>query len=426
MFQKKLISTLIFKATGFWVAVLVSLLYLAPITATAAEFTEGDEVETIMSYDTSKTDETPNQIEGVCQIPEGFGLNAYIEIADDQGMHYYISVSQENGYADRAYVRNGTYKFVSAGVYGDNTGKYSFDLVQGKDEFAMDGQNNSFFCIKVKISNYDEIKDQIEENKGEEKPKALEYQATGLSGVTIDSTGKLYYETKDNSEKGSIEIYGNAIADYDVYVEIIEKGVVGEAKFKLSLDGGDSFIGDDTTSEEFDLGSYGITLGFKTEVDTDELQVGDTFTAIIPATNYVSQLNPLESNVVVAGASKEDYQLMIDILSSEALGKAKFTLSLDSGKTTEVTDTIPENGIYKYKDLTIYFYTADVFSKGDQYISSIESHYEKSSYTGIIILGASLIVGLITFLVFLLMHSEKNADYTIQVWNEKQLSEVYR
>ena len=110
MFQKKLIQTLIFKATGFWVAVLVSLLYFASITATATEVYEGDEVETVMSYDTSKTDETPNQIEGVCQIPEGFGLNAYIELVDDQGMHYYICVSQENGYADRAYVKNVMYR----------------------------------------------------------------------------------------------------------------------------------------------------------------------------------------------------------------------------------------------------------------------------------------------------------------------------
>ena len=426
MFQKKLIQTLIFKATGFWVAVLVSLLYFASITATATEVYEGDEVETVMSYDTSKTDETPNQIEGVCQIPEGFGLNAYIELADDQGMHYYICVSQENGYVDRAYVKNGTYSFVSAGVFGDNTGKYTFDLVQGGDEFALDGQNNTFSCIKVKISNYDEIKNQIDTNKGEEKPKVVEYQKTGLNGVTIDSTGKLYYETKATSEKGSIEIYGNAIEDYNVYIEIIEKGVVGEAKFKLSLDGGNTFIGDDTTSDEFDPGSYGITIRFKTEVDTDELQVGDTFTANIPATNYVSQLNPLESNVVVEGASKEDCQLMIDILSSEALGKAKFSLSLDSGKSIEVTDTIPENGIYQYKDLTIYFYTIDEFSKGDQYMSSIESHLEKSSYAGIIILGAILIGVFIAFLVFLLMNSEKKTDYVIQVWNEKQVSEVYR
>ena len=162
MFQKKLISTLISKATGFWVAVLVSLLYFAPITATATEYVEGDEVTALMSYDTSKTDETPNQIEGVCQIPEGFGLNAYIEIADSEGMHYFICVSQENGYADRAYVKNGTYSFVSAGVFGDNTGKYSFDLVQGGEDFILDGQENSFSCIKVKISNYDEIKNQIE------------------------------------------------------------------------------------------------------------------------------------------------------------------------------------------------------------------------------------------------------------------------
>ena len=426
MFQKRLITTLIYKTTGFWVAVLVSFLYFAPITATAVELDAGDEVEALMSYDTSKTDETPNQIEGVCQIPEGFGLNAYIEVADEEGTHYYISVSQENGYSDRAYVKNGTYSFVSAGVYGDNTGKYTFDLVQGEEEFTLDGENNSFFCIKVKITNYDEIKAQIEENKGEEKPKVLEYAPTGLKGVTIDSTGVLYYETKSTSSKGTIEIYGNATNDYKVYVEIIEKGVVGEAKFKLSLDGGKTFIGDDTTSEEFDLGSYGITIGFKTEVDTDELQVGDTFTADVPATNYVSQLNPLESNVVVAGASKEDYQLMIDILSSETLGKAKFSISTDSGKTIDVTDTIPENGIYKYKDLTIYFYTSDVFSKGDQYMSSIETHIEKSSYLGIVILASVLVASFIAFLVFLLMHAEKKTDYVIQVWNEKQMSEVYR
>lgn len=416
----------IYKPIWVWVAALVSLLYFTTFTATAVELSEGDEVEAVMSYDTSKTDETPNQIEGVCQIPEGFGLNAFIEIADKEGNHYYICVSQENGYADRAYVKNGTYSFVSAGVFGDNTGKYSFDLIQGGDEVTLDGEANTFSCIKVKISNYDEIQEQIDANKGEEKPKIAEFSQTGLKGVTIDSTGKLFYETTNNSEKGTLEIYGNAIADYDVYVEIIEAGVVGEAKFKLSLDGGTTFIGDDTTSDEFDLGSYGIKMRFKTGIDTDELQVGDTFTCKIPATSYVSQLNPLESNVVIVGTPLNDYQMMLDILSSEGLGKAKFSLSFDNGNTAFVTDTIPESGIYKVNELTLYFYTADSFTKGDQYISNIECHYEKDSHVGVIILVAVITSLFIGFLVFLLMHTEKKTDYIIQVWNDKQSSEVYR
>lgn len=416
----------IFRSMGILVAALVFILYLSPITATAVEYTEGDEVETIMSYDTSKTEETPNQIEGVCQIPDGFGLNAYIELADEEGLHYYICVSQENGYSDRAYVKNGTYSLVSAGVFGDNTGGYTFDTVQGEEKFTLDGDSNSFYCVKVKISNYDEIQATIDANKGEETTIAKEYGKTGLDGVTIDSTGKLFYETTADSNKGSLEVYGNAISDYDLYVKIIEAGVVGEARFQLSLDGGQTFIGDDTTTDEFDLGSYGIKMRFKTDVDTDELEVGDTFTCHVPATSFVSQLNPFESNVVVAGVPENDYQMMIDILSSEGLGKAKFSLSLDNGKTQTVTDTIPESGIYKVNELTVYFYTADIFTKGDQYLSSVESHIEKSSYTGLIVIAVVVIVLFIGFIVFLLMHAEKKTDYVIRVWHECQESEAYK
>jgi len=416
----------IFRSMGILVAALVFILYLTPITATAVEYTEGDEVEAIMSYDTSKTEETPNQIEGVCQIPDGFGLNAYIELVDEDGLHYYICVSQENGYSDRAYVKNGTYSIVSAGVFGDNTGGYTFDTVQGEEKITLDGDSNSFYCVKVKISNYDEIQATIDANKGEETAVTKEYGKTGLDGVTIDSTGKLFYETSADSDKGSLEVYGNAISDYDVYVKIIDAGVVGEARFQLSLDGGKTFIGDDTTSDEFDLGSYGIKMRFKTDVDTDELEVGDTFICHVPATSFVSQMNPFESNVVVAGVPENDYQMMIDILSSEGLGKAKFSLSLDNGMTQIVTDIIPGNGVYKINELTLYFYTADIFTKGDQYLSSVECHIEKSSYTGMIILAVFIIVLFIGFIVFLLMHAEKKTDYVIRVWHECQESEAYK
>lgn len=417
---------LIYKSRGVWVAVLAVLLYFASITATAVELDAGDEVEAVMSYDTSKSEETPNQIEGVCQIPEGFGLNAYIELKDSEGMHYYISVSQENGYADRVYVKNGTYSFVSAGVYGDNTGKYAFNLLEGEGDAVLDGGQNSFACIKVKIKNYEAIAEEIAGEQKTETPKLTLFGNTGLDGVTIDGTGELFYETSSTSSTGTLVIHGNAIDNYDVYVEIIEAGVVGEAKFKLSLDGGKTFIGDDTTADEFNLESYGIKMNFKTEVDTDELAVGDTFTAHIPATFYVSQLNPFNSNVIVAGTPKQDYQVMVDILSTEAMGKAKFSVSLDNGRTTEDIDTIPEDGVYKLGELTLYFYTVDQFSKGDQYMSTVKSSYEEPSNNGIIVIA--IIVGIVlgAFVVYLLMHVEKRSDYVIQVWNERQPLEVYK
>ena len=417
---------LIYKSIGFWVAALVCMLYFNSKTATAVEMEVGDEAGSIMSQDTSKSDETPNQIEGVCQIPEGFGLNAYIELQDADGIHYYVCVSQENGYADRLYVQNGTYNFVSAGVFGDYTGQYKFDLVEGDGEFELDGESNSFFCVKVKISDYDQISEEINEKQGIETQKSLDVGKTSIDGVTIDSTGELYYRTDNKSDKGTLEIFGNAANDYDVYAEIIESGVVGEAKFKLSLDGGKTFIGEDITSDEFDLGSYGIKMKFKTAADTDELSVGDVFTAHIPATYYISQLNPTENNLIISGIAKQDSQLKVDILSTETMGKAKFSVSFDGGNSVSITDTVPVNGVYQMGDLTLYFYTIDKFSKGDTYTAFIKSNYEEPSYIGYIVLAAICTALLISGVAYLLLHVEKNSDYTVQVWKDMQDREAYR
>ena len=71
-------------------------------------------------------------------------------------------------------------------------------------------------------------------------------------------------------------------------------------------------------------------------------------------------------------------------------------------------------------------WVADIFTKGDQYLSSVESHIEKSSYTGLIVIAVVVIVLFIGFIVFLLMHAEKKTDYVIRVWHECQESEAYK
>ncbi len=94
---------------------------------------------------------------------------------------------------------------------------------------------------------------------------------TGMEDVVIRGTGELFYAVEhEGNGKGTMAVTGNAAGAYDVVVKIVKGGVLGEAQFQISLDGGQSFVGQDTVSESSMIGGAGITLQFATRQDTDE------------------------------------------------------------------------------------------------------------------------------------------------------------
>lgn len=396
----------------------------------------GDELIYILNAETKKSEETPCQVTAKFNIPSGFNLNAYMDIMHDDGTVYRILTTDDNGYSDFAFVKEGHYIVLSHGVINDAASRYTFTLEQ--DNFTVDAAETSVFSLKATMDNYDEIAQTIAERTGEEKQELDETEefmevestnnrfATNIEGVTIGRDGVLYYETISNSKVCTAQVYGNATGTYDLYFEVIKAGVIGEAEFKVSLDGGQTFIGTDISANDYSFASRGLYITFTTEYDTDELEVGDTFTASVPETFAVSTSHyTREPNVIVSGHPAGDYQVSLTILSTGERGVAKYSLSLDNGVTTEYIDTIPEDGVVTYGELTYHFSDA-VFSKGITFTSSVKSNIEEVSYMPLYLMGGAVIVLLIAAYIWLSLQKEKPIHYRIRTWADRQDESKYQ
>lgn len=402
--------------------------------------TVGDELAYTLNTDTHKSDETPCQVTSAFYIPSGFHLNAYMDIMQDDGTVYRILTTDDNGYSDFAFVKPGHYIVLAYGIIDDTAGKYSFTISQ--EDFTLDTGENSMVTLSAIIDDYDAIAQTISDRTGNEKQDlpataqqmqnemntandAEERFPTNYDGVTIDADGVLYYETISNSKTCTAQVSGNATGDYDLYFEVVKAGVIGEAEFKISLDGGATFVGTDISANDYSFASHGLSIKFTTEKDTDELAVGDTFTAKVPETfkvssSYFSQ----EPNLIVAGHPMDDYQVIISILSTGKRGVAKYSLSLDNGVSTEYIDTIPEDGVVKYGELTYYFADAE-FAKDATYTCEVKSNDTSVSYVALyILIGVVAVAGIVAY-VWLSMQKERASSYRIKSWKDRQDKSKY-
>ena len=116
-------------------AVCTMLSGVYPMEAKAAEINEqqtqteglaGDGYEIVENHDTAKSAETSCflSVETIC--PEGFGLNTYVMLMDEQGNSYRISISAENWYVGQIYLAPGTYQVTEVSVFDDYKQEYPF------------------------------------------------------------------------------------------------------------------------------------------------------------------------------------------------------------------------------------------------------------------------------------------------------------
>lgn len=428
-------------ATCFLVLSSVSLAKASPVTSQtdiAGETEEiGDEITYILNTDTQKTDDTPCQVTAKFNIPSGFHLNAYMDIMHDDGTTYRILTTDDNGYSDFAFVKAGHYTVLMSGVVDDAASKYSFSLDQ--DTFVVDAEENSVVTVISTINEYDEIAQTIADRTGEEKQElevtesetvtdnetSMKSYPTNLAGVTYGEDGELYYDTVSNSKTCTAQIYGNATGTYDLYFEVSKPGVIGEAELKVSLDGGKSFLGKILSTDDYNLSSCGLHITFTTENDTDELAVGDTFSASVPETFAVTTSgSDRAANIIIAGHPENDYQVKISLLSSGKLGIAKYSLSLDNGISTEYIDTLPDNGIVTYGELTYYFANAE-YTKDTTFTSTVESNDASLSYTPLYILIGVVALIAVGFYIWLTLQKDKQSSYQIRVWENRQDESKY-
>ena len=419
-------------------AVCMAILSLVFVSVQAEEMPEDEpEKEALaegdFSYvehtDTQRTQETSCQITVATECPKGFGLNTYVILSDENGQMYRISLSDENGYADQIFVKPGEYTVVETKVYDDNTGRYPFERVSEEGSISL--ENGEAADLRFRLSDYDKIADVIATtaNDGRKTEIISENRyPTAFDGITMDGMGELYYTViQKGSGTGSLTITGNAKGAYDLRIEIIKSGVIGEARFSLSLDGGETVIGEDVTAEKFPLKDYGITLWFSTEHDADELQEGDMFSAAIPETFAVDTARYDEANVIITGHPESDHGIEIHILSSGGRGEAKFTVSMDGGNSIAYTDTIPEDGVFPIGDeIELRFSDSVRFEKGREYSSDVQSNEESINMIPVYVMCASVIIVLCAAYGYLLSRKERMEDYDLHKWKDLQEENAYR
>lgn len=246
-----------------------------------------------------------------------------------------------------------------------------------------------------------------------------QYYETGLPGVTMQGTGLLYYEVvRQGSGQGIMEVSGNASGYYRVVVNIVKPGVIGEAEYCISLDGGVSFIGRDVVADKCRIADAGLTLYFSTEQDNIEFAMGDTYTVEIPETFPVTASRYGKANVIVAGGPMADHEITVEILSSGGPGNAKFSVAMDQSK---VADVIPADGIYALEDdMRLIFSVSDSYERGQLFSVAVKSNYRKTNYIPLITLAAVLAFAGIGGYIMLLNKREKPDDYKLHFYTGRK------
>lgn len=422
-------------------AICTMLAGLHPIKTQAAQMNSeqtqteqelGDGYEIVENYNTAKTAETSCflTVETIC--PNGFGLNTYTILMDKQGNTYRISVSSENGYVGQIYLAPGTYQVTEVSVFDDYKQEYPFVITE--QEFSLSENENK--TISFTMRDYEKIEKEIADRTGSTQKENTNQDVifsdsqlyeTGLEGVLMQGTGTLYYTIEhQGSGAGTMEVSGHATGNYDVVVKIVKGGVLGEAVFQISLDGGKTFIGQDVVSDISKIGDAGITLYFKTEQDTVEFIQGDEYHVKLPETFSAIASKASTANLIVTGHPLEEHEFIVTILSSGGLGNSRFTVESTKGTTVNVTDVIPANGIYELEDdITLIFSDSVTYERGLTYNVTIDSNDDSINYTPIYILFGILITGGAVAISAMGRKKESDKEYCIRKYQWRKDEQEY-
>ena len=242
---------------------------------------------------------------------------------------------------------------------------------------------------------------------------------TGLCGVTMSGSGVLNYEVEHiGTGSGVMECMGHATGDYEVVVKIIKSGVIGEAQFQISLDGGESYIGQDVVADSSKVVYAGLTLFFQTDRDTTEFVEGDEYRVSVPETFPVTASKTCAANVIVKGHPLEDHDLTVTILSSGGLGNSRFTVASTKGTEISITDVIPESGVYEIDDgLSLVFSDSDAYEKGLTYTATVKSNDDSVNDLPLYIMAGMIVANIAGLFAVLSAKKEKDSEYHIRKYS---------
>lgn len=387
----------------------------------------------------NKTAECPGQISADFEIPDKFALNTYVRFqGENDNKIYQITASEDNGYSDFGFFPFQKYTVLECGVVDDNTNKYPCSIANGTTFEINDDE--TAYVIKITMDNYDEIKNTIEERENTEDTDNTklsnteqtlqdfinneEIFKTGLDKVYTNTDGTLYYDFDSTSKNGHLYATGNCIQDFDIIIKIISDGVLGEAQYSVSIDGGNTFNNPSYTGSKVTLGATKMILYFALD-EGKEFKKDETFKTHFYKSTKVTQSENIQANIVVAGTPTKNQDLTISFLTDGGRGKGKFQIINEKKANEKVIDTIPKNGIYNYDTVTIYFNDED-YSTKQTMAFSLKNTNKKTPIIPFIIIGVGILITIMIFFKKLTKGKTNLNDYKLHVYNDRQSSDKYK
>lgn len=388
----------------------------------------------------------------------------YLEEADHPSRKIKVTLFPEENFERTIYLPAGYYKVIESGVNVAPTLSFTktvigVSLVEKYEDYEIGIiLNDAHNVRKNAIGKWENVA--VDEDSTDLDQKIFDVEA--LEGIQSDLSGVLYYSVEHTGPKktrfvdkevevekdgqiiteiqqveevyfeepglGFVTPFGNATKSKDIVLEITKEGVIGQAEFKVSYDGGQTFVAKYTTGAKVLDSNVNLTYEFYTINDTDELTAGDRFIfTSIESFEVKNSTSDAASRIACVGHPLDNHELNITILSSGGRGISRIKIVDAKNKLETKTYLIPENGILSLDDnLTLYFENIKGYVKDVTYKIAINSHDEAIDYTPLIIIcGVAVAIGFIG-LFWMLAKKEKKADYLIHTYEWKQDESAYR
>lgn len=236
-------------------------------------------------------------------------------------------------------------------------------------------------------------------------------------GILLGDEGQLIYPVSWDGEgdgaEVSMEAEGNAHGEYDVVVSVTKGGVLGEARAAISIDGGSSWVGETVLKEDVSIRGLGVELHFIAAEDSDELVEGERYAFRAPESFVCISDHPDEARMAVYGHPEEKARPVVTILSSGRRGESKFSLALQEGMEPMAVEVVPEEGVFRYGELTYYF-SDSFFQKGFTFRATVVPNEEKVKAGPFIIIGIILFGAAAAGFLVLWARREREDAYVVR------------
>lgn len=359
--------------------------------------------------------------------PEGFMSSVLVMIQNDEtGQKYKLYLEALNSYYEKMYVPAGHYTILEVSV--PTASAFTFIMDTTGVTATESGHEELTFTMKdldkIVMNENGQFEFDRDESGQVEIDNGVKLFDTPYDFIKISKSQELYYNVSYNGQSNMrLDVCGYSTKDFNGVVKITKSGILGEAQYQISLDGGATYFQNVfTASGGTVIDSIGLTFRFSSPNDTDELIEGDTYSFKTIRTFLTeASTDPDKAMMLTVGAPTHSVNYIVTVMSSGGPGVSKISVKREDDKTGESNKiyTIPENGIVDLEDNVKLVFNKNCEYAKDQnfkvYIALGE--VVPVDYTPLFIFGGVVGFMVIVGLVVLSSKKDKKTNYIIKKYD---------